>query len=141
MSAFRLSIAILAGMASIHARPVTAQAAAARLSYLVQLRAPPLASQADGVHGLDTNSDATRRYTAQLEAQQRAVLALVPDATVQYRYTVTFNGFAAMLTRAEVARLQASPDVARVSLGTVEHTQDGGGNGNEKMQAGPQDQR
>lgn len=139
MSTFRLSIAILAGMASIHALPAAAQAAAARLSYLVQLRAPPLASQADGVHGLDTHSDAARHYTAQLEAQQRAVLALVPDAPVQYRYTVTFNGFAAMLTPAEVARLQASPDVARVSPGTVEHMQDGGGNG--KVQTRPQDQR
>lgn len=134
MSAFRLSIAILAGMASIHALPVAAQAATVRLSYLVQLRAPPLASQADGVHGLDTNSDAARRYTAQLEAQQRAVLALVPDAPVQYRYTVAFNGFAAMLTTDEVARLQASPEVARVSPGSIEHTQDGGGNGKNKIQ-------
>lgn len=129
MSAFRLSITILAGITGIHALPVAAQAPAARLSYLVQLRAPPLASQADGVHGLDTNSDAARRYTARLEAQQRAVLALVPDAPVQYRYTVAFNGFAAMLTTAEVARLQASPDVAKVSPGSIEHTQDGGGNG------------
>ena len=137
MSTFRLSIAILAGMASIHALPVAAQAAAARLSYLVQLRAPPLASQADGVHGLDTHSDAARRYTAQLEAQQRAVLALIPDAPVQYRYTVTFNGFAAMLTPAEVTRLQASPDVVRVSPGSIEHMQDG----NAKRQARPQDQR
>ena len=129
MSVFRLSMAILAGIGGIHALPVAAQAAAPRLSYLVQLRAPPLASLADGVHGLDTNSDAARRHTARLEAQQRAVLALVPDATVQYRYTVTFNGFAAMLTRAEVARLQASPDVITVSPGTVEHTQEGGGSG------------
>ena len=138
MSTLRLCIAILAGMASVHALPAAAQAAAARQSYLVQLRAPPLASQADGVHGLDTHSDAARRYTARLEAQQRAVLALVPDAPVQYRYTAAFNGFAAMLTPAEVARLQASPDVARVSPGSIEHTQDGG---NEKSQARPQDQR
>jgi hypothetical protein len=140
MSTFHLSITVLAGIAGIHALPVTAQAAAtaaARLSYVVQLRAPPLASQADGVHGLDTHSDAARRHAAQLEAQQRAVLALVPDAPVQYRYTVAFNGFAAMLTPAEVARLQASPDVVRVSPGSIEHTQDG----NEKMQARPQDQR
>ena len=134
MSAFRLSIAILAGITGIHALPVAAQAAAARVSYLVQLRAPPLASQADGVHGLDTNSDAARRYTARLEAQQRAVLALVPDAPVQYRYTVAFNGFAAMLTADEVARLQASPDVAQVSPGTVEHTQEDGANGHHKIQ-------
>ena len=139
MSAFRLSIAIVAGMAGIHALPVAAQAAAARLPYVVRLNAPPLASQADGVHGLDTHGEAARRYTAQLEARQRAVLALVPDAPVQYRYTVAFNGFAAMLTSAEVARLQASPDVARVSPGTVEQTQDGGGNG--KVQTRPQDQR
>ena len=44
MSTLRLGIAILAGTAGIHALPVAAQAAAARLSYLVQLRAPPLAS-------------------------------------------------------------------------------------------------
>ncbi|MEG0879955.1 MAG: protease inhibitor I9 family protein [Janthinobacterium sp.] len=134
MSVFRLSMAILAGIAGIHALPVAAQAAAPRLPYLVQLRAPPLASLADGVHGLDTNSDAARRHTARLEAQQRAVLALVPDAPVQYRYTVTFNGFAAMLTRAEVARLQASPDVVKVSPGTVEHTQEGGGSAREQDQ-------
>ena len=140
MSTLRLCIAILAGTAGTHALPVAAQAAEARLSYLVQLRAPPLASQADGVHGLDTHSDAARRYTAQLEAQQRAVLALVPDAPVQYRYTAAFNGFAAMLTPAEVARLQASPDVARVSPGSIEHTQDGDSNGNEKSQARPRDQ-
>ncbi|MBE3028115.1 protease inhibitor I9 family protein [Janthinobacterium sp. GW458P] len=125
MSVFRLSMTIIAG---IHALPVAAQAAAPRLPYLVQLRAPPLASLADGVHGLDTNSDAARRYAARLEAQQGAVLALVPDAPVQYRYTAAFNGFAAMLTADEVARLQASPDVALVSPGTVEHTQEGGGN-------------
>jgi len=134
MSAFRLSIAIVAGMASIHALPVAAQAAAARLPYVVRLNAPPLASQADGVHGLDTHGEAARRYTAQLEARQRAVLALVPDAPVQYRYTVAFNGFAAMLTSAEVARLQASPDVAQVSPGTVEHTQEDGANGHHKIQ-------
>jgi hypothetical protein len=139
MSVSHLSIAILSGITGIHALPAAAQAAEARLSYLVQLRTAPLASQADGVHGLDTHSDAARRYTARLEAQQRAVLALVPEAIVQYRYTVTFNGFAAMLTPAEVARLQASPDVARVSPGTVEQTQDGGGNG--KVQTRPQDQR
>jgi len=137
MSTFRLCIAILAGMTGIHALPVAAQAAEARQSYVVQLRTPPLASQADGVHGLDTNSDAARRYTARLEAQQRAVLALIPDAPVQYRYTAAFNGFAAMLTPVEVARLQASPDVARVSPGSIEHMQDG----NEKSQARPRDQR
>ena len=126
MSTFRLSIAILAGMASIHALPAAAQAAAARLSYLVQLRAPPLASQADGVHGLDTHSDAALRYTAQLEAQQRAVLALVPDAPVQYRYTAALNGFAAMLTPAEAARLRAHPNVTQVSLVKEEHVDEAG---------------
>ena len=126
MSALRLSLAILAGTATIPALPVAAQAAAARQSYLVQLSAPPLASLANGVHGLDTNSDAARRYTAQLEEQQRSVLALVPDATVQYRYTATLNGFAAMLTAAEAARLRASPLVTQVTPGKEEQLHAGG---------------
>lgn len=121
----------------------------ARHTYIVQLTDAPLASYTGGVPGLaptlvqgrrlDTRSEAARRYTAYLEERQRAVLALVAEAPVQYRYTVTLNGFAAMLTPDEVARLRASPGVAQVSLSTIEYTHTGGGNG--KKQAAPQDQR
>lgn len=118
-----------------------------RRAYIVQLAAAPLAAYTGGVPGLaptavqgrrlDTGSEAARRYTAYLEDRQRAVLALVAEAPVQYRYTVTLNGFAAMLTPAEAARLKAHPDVTQVSLSTMEQVNDGGGG----TQAPPDNQR
>ena len=109
MPAFRLSLAILASACILPAAP----AAPPRHAYIVQLAATLRAPQADG--------DAARRAE-----RQRAVLALVPDATVQYRYTNALDGFAALLTPAEVKRLRASPLVARVSPDTEEHVNDGG---------------
>lgn len=64
--------------------------------------------------------------TARRAERRRAVLTLVPDAQVQYRYTNALDGFAALLTAAEVRRLRASPLVARVSPDTEEHVNDGG---------------
>lgn len=106
MPAFRLSVAILASACILPAAP----AAPPRQAYIVQLTA---ALQADG--------DAARRAE-----RRRAVLALVPDATVQYRYTNALDGFAALLTPAEVKRLRASPLVARVSPDSEEHVNDRG---------------
>lgn len=124
-----------------------APAAQARRAYIVQLADAPLAAYTGGVPGLaptiaqgqrlDTGSEAARRYTAYLEDKQRAVLALVAEAPVQYRYTVTLNGFAALLTTEEATRLQASPDVLQVSLSTMEHVNDGNG----KLQPPPGHQR
>ena len=104
MPAFRLSLAILASACILPAAP----AAPPRHAYIVQLTAALRAPQADG------------------DAARRAVLALVPDANVQYRYTNALDGFAALLTPAEVKRLRASPLVARVSPDTEEHVNDGG---------------
>lgn len=119
MSAFRLSLAILAGAMAL---PAGASAAPARQTYIVQLpaaaptAAPPGAAQREA-------------RAAQMEAQRRAVLALVPDASVQHHYTAALNGFAALLTPAEVKRLRASPLVARVSASTEEHVNDSGAPG------------
>ena len=109
MPAFRLSCAILASACILPAAP----AASPRHAYIVQLTAALRAPQAD--------DDAARHAE-----RQRAVLALVPDATVQYRYTNALDGFAALLTPAEVKRLRASPLVARVSPDTEEYVNDGG---------------
>lgn len=106
MSAIRFSLAILAAASVL---PAGASAAPQRQPYVVELRlqlTPP---------------DAVQR-----EAGRRAVLALVPDATVQYHYTAALNGFAALLTPAEVQRLRASPLVARVAPGTEDQFNDGG---------------
>ena len=135
------SAACMAGAAQTDGQ---APAAQARRAYIVQLADAPLAAYTGGVPGLaptsvpgqrlDTGSEAARRYTAYLEDRQRAVLALVAEAPVQYRYTVALNGFAAMLTPDEVARLRASPDVAQVSFSTLEHMDGGGG---ERQAAAP----
>ena len=139
------AVAGASGLAgAVQAQPPAAQA---RRACIVQLTDAPLASYLGGVPGLaptsvpgqrlDTGSEAARRYTAYLQDRQRAVLALVAEAPVQYRYTVALNGFAAMLTPDEVARLRASPDVAQVSFSTLEHTDGGGG----ERQAAPPPQR
>ena len=150
MPAPTLTFALLASAACMAGAAQTdgqAPATQARRAYIVQLADAPLAAYTGGVPGLaptiaqgqrlDTDSEAARRYTAYLEDKQRAVLALVAEAPVQYRYTVTLNGFAALLTTEEAARLQASPDVLQVSLSTIEHVN--GGNG--KLQPPPGHQR
>jgi hypothetical protein len=104
MSAIRFSLAILAAASVLPAGVSAAQ----RQAYIVQLVAAPPASMA---------ADAAERQS-QRESGRRAVLALVPDATLQYDYTAVLNGFAALLTPAEVKRLRASPLVARVAPGT-----------------------
>ncbi|MFZ4878028.1 protease inhibitor I9 family protein [Janthinobacterium sp. Mn2066] len=91
-----------------------------RRAYIVQLTDPPLVSYTVQGRHLETDSEAARRYVGYLEEKQRAVLALIGKAPVQYHYTVTLNGFAAMLTQAEVACLKAAPGVMQVSPDTVE---------------------
>lgn len=120
MSAFHLSLAILAGAM---AQPAGASAAAARQAYIVQLpvQLPAAAPTAAAPGAAQREARAT-----QAEAQRRAVLALVPEARVQHHYTATLNGFAALLTPDEVKRLRASPLVARVSPSTEEHVNDRG---------------
>lgn len=121
MSAIRLSLVLLAAASVL---PAGASAAPQRQAYVVELRAqlaPPDAAQGN----------------AQREAGRRAVLALVPDATVQYHYTAALNGFAALLTPAEVQRLRASPLVARVAPGTDDQFNGGGTH----KAAAPQPQR
>ncbi|WFR81224.1 MULTISPECIES: protease inhibitor I9 family protein [Janthinobacterium] len=115
MSAIRLSLAILAAASVL---PAGASAAPQRQPYIVELslQLPP-------------PSDAGQREAqreAQRESGRRAVLALVPDATVQYHYTAALNGFAALLTPDEVTRLRASPLVARVAPGTEDQFNGGG---------------
>ncbi|PKB24240.1 protease inhibitor I9 family protein [Janthinobacterium sp. 64] len=107
MPAFHLGLVILAGAMGPSAAP-------ARQAYIVQLPVQlPAAAQREA-------------RATQAEAQRRAVLALVPEASVQHHYTATLNGFAALLTPAEVKRLRASPLVARVSPSTEEHVNDSG---------------
>lgn len=117
MSAIRLSLAILVAASVL---PAGASAAPQRQPYVVELRVEP-----------------SMQRQSQREAGRRAVLALVPDATVQYHYTTALNGFAALLTPAEVQRLRASPLVARVVPGSEDQFNGGGTH----KAAAPQPQR
>ncbi|NGZ83164.1 S8 family serine peptidase [Duganella aceris] len=97
----------------------------ARRSYLVRLTDKPVAAYTGGVAGLratqpsggvhlDLNSPEVQVYSAYLDQQRAKVRATVPAAPVIYDYKVVFNGFAAMLTDAEVRQLAASSGVSAV---------------------------
>jgi hypothetical protein len=100
--------------------PVSAQRV-----YIVQLAGAPLASYAGGVAGmaptratagarLDVRSPAAQTYQRHLASQRGAVLARVPGVRALHEYSVTFNGFSALLTPDQAQALMASSDVVSV---------------------------
>ena len=129
MTTICTQLVLLAGAASA---PAPAQET--RQAYIVQLAEAPLAAQASRLGARDASGDAARRRADELKARQDAVLALVPDAPVQYRYSAALNGFAAMLTPAEAARLRAHPDVTQVSLVKEEQVDQTGAGARPAMQ-------
>ncbi|WP_022882591.1 S8 family serine peptidase [Gryllotalpicola ginsengisoli] len=92
--------------------------------YVVQLRDPAAAAYTGGIAGLPAThpSDGgqlkasdpdVEKYAAHLANAQQSVARAV-GATVEYRYTLAFNGFSADLTAAQAAELAARDDVAAV---------------------------
>lgn len=94
--------------------------------YIVQLAGAPLATYAGGLRGLPATAPAkgtrlnlraasAQSYAAYLVSQRNAVLArLGGRVSVLHTYGVTFNGFAATLTDAQVQALLATTDVVSV---------------------------
>lgn len=130
-SVSRLSLcALMISLAySAHAQPV------ARSPFIVQLVDAPVAGYEGGVTGLaatrpgigqklDMTSARVRAYSAYLRTKVNAVTAKVPAAAVYQRYGVVVNGFAAMLSPAELNALRLDPAVKAItadepmSLGT-----------------------
>ena len=131
-----LIVALLA-VAGLPAGGVGAAAAARgpAATYIVQLADPPAASYRGGQAGLaatkpaagqklDPASTQVRRYAAHLDAREAAVRrgAGVPDTARFYSYRYSFNGFAASLTPAQVARLQRDPAVRNMTQDKLQET-------------------
>ena len=108
--------------------PAAASAAASR-TYIVQLKAAPLASYTGGKRGLsatspkvtgrrklDITTSAAKTYTSYLAGRERAALSHAPGSApaIDYSYRVAFAGFAAEMTQAQAAALRQAPEVAHV---------------------------
>ncbi|MBD8531247.1 MULTISPECIES: S8 family serine peptidase [unclassified Massilia] len=112
-------LTLVAGMA------LNASAQEVRRSYIVQLADKPVASYTGGVAGLaatkpaagqrlDVTAANVQAYIGYLEQKQNNVLSAVGQAQLTHKYNVVLNGFAALLTDAEVKALKADPAVAAI---------------------------
>ncbi|WP_317201871.1 S8 family serine peptidase [Janthinobacterium sp.] len=122
-----ISLAVLALFTSL-----AAHADDIRRPYIVQLADQPVASYSGGVTGLnatqpakgkrlDLASDDVQRYAGYLDGKRAEVQAIIAQAPVQYQYSVVLNGFAALLTDAEVRQLKASGAVASIAADAANH--------------------
>ena len=104
----------------------------ARRPYIVQLQNEPAATYQGGISGLaatqpapgtvfDFRSTDVQNYVQYLGARKSEVLATVGNATVIADYNVVINGFAAMLTDAEVLVLKNNAAVADVQADQPRH--------------------
>ncbi|UVW29948.1 S8 family peptidase [Massilia sp. H6] len=118
-----VSLAVLTLLASV---AMSASADDVRRSYIVQLADKPAASYTGGVAGLQPTKPAAgqqlnvsagdvQAYVAYLDQKQDNVLSSVNAAQVTHKYKLVFNGFAAMMTDAEVKALKANPAVANIT--------------------------
>lgn len=117
-----ISLAVMTLLASI---AIAANAQEVRNSYIVQLPAAAAASYEGGIAGLpatkpapgthlDISATDVQNYLAYLEQKQNDVLATIDPANVTARYDVALNGFAAMLTDAEVRALKKNTGVMSI---------------------------
>jgi hypothetical protein len=105
-------------------------------SYIVKLKAAPLAAYRGGVSGLaataaadggrlDVTSAAAVAYAAHVDAQSAAVAAQagVQPSSIGYKYQVTMAGFLVKNpSGSELSALRRNPNVARVERNEIVHT-------------------
>ena len=122
--------AALAALALLSSISLSAYAQEERKAYIVQLQDQPAAAYTGGVNGLaptqpakgevfDYRSSKVQNYVSYLSGKKDEVLASVGNPTVIGNYDVVLNGFAVMLTDAEVLALKSNPAVADVQADPV----------------------
>jgi len=101
--------------------------------YLVRMVEDSVVAYQGGIRGLpatkpakgqkiNPNSSIVRKYVAYLDARHDAVLnAVGAGSSKVYDYRYSLNGFAAVLTPAQAAALQARPDVLTVWVDELRH--------------------
>ena len=107
---------------------------AATTAYIVQMAEAPAVAYDGGLQGLpatapalgqhvNPNSSAVRQYRTFLQGRHNAVLTAAGASTRAkfYDYDISFNGFAATLTPAQAAKLQAQPGVVSVQPDELHH--------------------
>ncbi len=99
--------------------------------YIVQLADPPLATYTGGVSGLpatataktgarrlDTRTAASQAYATHLQQEQAKVEAalktVAPNAVVERRYSVVYNGLAVRMSASDAAKVETLPGVKTV---------------------------
>ena len=118
-----ISIAALALISALASNAMAQE----RRTYIVQLADEPAASYVGGVSGLASTAPfagsrfnfqaaEVQAYVSYLGSRQQTVAALVGNAPVIANYNTVLNGFAAVLTEAEVKILLASPLVRDVQI-------------------------
>lgn len=118
-----VSFAVLTLLSSL---ALNASAQEVRRSYIVQLADKPVASYTGGVAGLQPTKPASgqrldvtaadvQAYIGYLDQKQNSVLSAIGTAQLTHKYKVVFNGFAALLTDAEVKALKSDPAVAAIT--------------------------
>ncbi|MBJ7312759.1 S8 family serine peptidase [Rugamonas sp. CCM 8940] len=101
-----------------------------RRSYIVQLVDKPAASYTGDIAGLDAtmpaagqrldvDAGAVQSYLNYLDGKQADVVGTLGAATITHRYNVVLNGFAALLTDAEVRALKKNAAVANISADSL----------------------
>ncbi len=102
---------------------------AARKPYIVQLKDAPVSTYAGGVSGysatmpapgakLKVTSADVQNYIGYLNQKQAAVTATLPAVPITYNYRTLINGFSALLTDAELAKLVTHGAVKSVTVDT-----------------------
>lgn len=122
----------LAAMLLLSGVTLAVSAQEARRPYIIQLQDQPAAAYTGGVAGLpatqpkpgvvfDYNTSDVQDYVRYLDTKRESVKATVANAPILANYDVVLNGFAAMLTDAEVLKLKANSAVADVQADVARH--------------------